>query len=242
MKTSRGPHEAAQDSPLRFQMTSMLRNAIKTNGFSMISKWLWTRSGSFQTSPGGPPWPPSPPERWPSAPKGAPGIAQDEFKVPKSIAIRARGIQKFPRRGGSTAVAPPLLRNFWIPLALMAMLLGTSDSCWAVHGAPWGALGHLSGGLGGNGGPPGDVWKLPERVQSHLKMIEKPLVFIPFLSIEVIWKFSGGALAASGGSREVIVGVDVAQGEDLGGYFRFLQKTERGQRPLTFRGRGVNGR
>ena len=122
------------------------------------------------------------------------------------------------------------------------MLLGTSDSCWAVHGAPWGALGHLSGGLGGHGGPPGDVWKLLERVQSHLEIIEKPTVFIAFLSIEVIWQFSGGALAALGGPRGVLVGVDVAQRGDLGGYFRFLQRTERGQRPLTFKGWGVNGR
>ena len=100
------------------------------------------------------------------------------------------------RGGGLTAVEPPPAGNFWIPRAPWAMLLGTSDSCWAVHGAPWGALGHLSGRLGGNGGPPGDVWKLPERVQSHLKMIEKPLVFIAFLSIEVIWKFSGGGLGS----------------------------------------------
>ena len=50
----------------------------------------------------------NPPERWPSAPKGAPGIAQDEFKVPKSIAKGDRGIQKTFREGGSTAVEPPL--------------------------------------------------------------------------------------------------------------------------------------
>ena len=120
--------------------------------------------------------------------------------------------------------------------------MGTSDSCWAVHGAPLGALGHLSGGLGGHGGPLGDVWKPPERVQSHFEIIEKPLVFIAFLSIEVIWKFSDGSWAASGGPREVLVGVNLTQGENLGGYFRFLQKTEKGQRLLTFKGWGVNGR
>ena len=124
----------------------------------------------------------------------------------------------------------------------MAMLLGTSDSCWAVHGAPWGALGHLSGGLGGHGGPPGDVWKLPERVQSHFKIIEKPLVFIAFLSLGVIWYLSGGSQAAFWGPREVLLGVDVAQREVLGAYFRCLQKHAKGQRPLTFRGWGVNGR
>ena len=82
----------------------------------------------------------------------------------------------------------------------------------------------------------------PSASRAILKIIEKPLIFIAFLSIEVIWQFSGGALAALGGPRGVLVGVDVAQGEDLSGYFRFLQKTERGQRPLTFRGWGVNGR
>ena len=56
-----------------------------------------------------PPWPLSPPERWPSAPKEAPGNALDEFKVPKSMAKGAKGIQiqQFPGRGGSTAVDPP---------------------------------------------------------------------------------------------------------------------------------------
>ena len=120
--------------------------------------------------------------------------------------------------------------------------MGTSDSCWAIPGAPLGALGHLSGGLGGHGGPLGDVWKPPERVQSHFEIIEKPLVFIAFLSIEVIWNLFGGSQAASWGPREVFIGINLAQGEDIGGYFWFLQRTERGQRPLTFRGRGVNGR
>ena len=62
---------------------------------------------STQASPRGSLWLPGPPERWPSAPKGAPGNAQDEFKVPKSIAKGARGIKKCPGRGGSTAVDPP---------------------------------------------------------------------------------------------------------------------------------------
>ena len=120
--------------------------------------------------------------------------------------------------------------------------MGTSDSCWAIPGAPLGALGHLSGGLGGHGGPLGDVWKPPERVQSHFKIIEKPLVFIAFLSIQVIWNLSEGTLGSLGGPREVLFGVDVAQREDLEGYVRFLQKTEKGQRLLTFKGWGVNGR
>ena len=38
----------------------------------MILKWLWMRSGSTQASPRGSIWPPSPPERRPSASKGAP--------------------------------------------------------------------------------------------------------------------------------------------------------------------------
>ena len=122
------------------------------------------------------------------------------------------------------------------------MLLGTLNSSWAIPWAPLGALGHLSGGLGGHGGPLGDVSKPPERVQSNFKIIEKPLVFIAFLNIEVIWKLSEGSWAALWGPREVLFGVDVAQREELSGYFRFLQKTEKGQRPLTFRGWGVNGR
>ena len=102
--------------------------------------------------------------------------------------------------GGSTAVDPPLLRNFWIPLAPLAMLLGTLNSSWAIPGAPLGALGHLSGGLGGHGEPLGNVWKLPKRVQSHFKIIEKPLFFTAFRSIEIMWNLSGGSCAASGGS------------------------------------------
>ena len=50
----------------------------------------------------------SPPKGWPSGPKGAPGIAQDECKVPKSTATTARGIQKIQGRGESKAVNPPL--------------------------------------------------------------------------------------------------------------------------------------
>ena len=105
-----------------------------------------------------------------------------------------------------------------------------------------GALGHLSEGLGGHGGPLGDAWGLPEGVQSHFKIIEKPLVFIAFLSIGFIWNLSGGSWAALWGPREVLFDVDVAQREDLEGYFRFLRKTEKGQRLLTFEGWGVNGR
>ena len=129
-----------------------------------------------------------------------------------------------------------------IPQPLLDPTLGTSDSCWAIHGAPLGALGHLLVRLGGHGRALVDVRKLPECVQSHFKIIEKPLVFIAFLSIGVIWNLSGGSWAALWGPREVLFGVDVAQREDLEGYFRFLQKTEKGQRLLTFEGWGVNGR
>ena len=62
------------------------------------------------------------------------------------------------------------------------------------------ALGHLLEGLGGHGEPLGDAWVLPECVQSHFKIIEKPLVFIPFLSIGVIWNLSGGVLGSLVGS------------------------------------------
>ena len=48
-------------------------------------------------------------------------------------------------------------------------------------------------------GPP------PERAQSHFKIIETPLVFIAFLSIEVIWELSAGFSAALWGPREVLV-------------------------------------
>ena len=105
------------------------------------------------------------------------------------------------------------------------MLLGTLNSSRAFPGAPLGALGHLSGGLRGHGGPLGDVWKAPKRVQNHSKIIEKPFVFIAFLSIQVIWNLLEGPLGILGGPREVLFGVDVAQREDLGGYFRFFQKT-----------------
>ena len=70
----------------------------------------------------------------------------------------------------------------------MAMLFGTTNSSWAIPEAPLGALGHLSGGLRGHGGPLGDAWELPERFQSHFKIIERPLIFIAFLSTEVIWE------------------------------------------------------
>ena len=132
--------------------------------------------------------------------------------------------------------------RFLDSLAPVGPCFGSSNSCWAVHEAPLGALGHLSGGPGGHGGALGDVRKLPERVQSNFKTVEKPLVFLTFRSIEVIWNLSGGSWAASGGPREVLIVFDLAQGDDLSGYFRFLQKTEKGQRPLTFMGVGVNGR
>ena len=112
-------------------------------------------------------------------------------------------------------------------------------------GDPCGSLGGTRPSFsrtGGQGGPLGDFWGLPERVQSHFKIIEKQLIFIAYLSIGVIWNLSEGSWAALWGSREVLFGVDVAQREDLEGYFRFLQKTEEGQRLLTFEEWGVNGR
>ena len=122
------------------------------------------------------------------------------------------------------------------------MLLGTLNSSRAFPGAPLGALGHLSGGLRGHGGPIGNVWGRPERGHNHFKFIEKPLVFIAFLSIEVIWNLFGGIPGSRMGPREVFIGINLAQGEDIGGYFLFSQRTKRGQRPLTFKGWWVNGR
>ena len=103
-------------------------------------------------------------------------------------------------------------------------------------GGPWSSLGGTRPSLGRTEGPRGTPWRRlgpPKRVQSHFKIIEKPLVFIAFLNIEVIWKLSEGSWAALWGPREVLFGVDVAQREELSGYFRFLQKTEKGQWPLT---------
>ena len=59
-----------------------------------------------------------------------------------------------------------------------------------------GAFCYILGELGGHGGPLGDVWKRPEGVQSHFKIIEKTIVFIAFLSIEVILKVSEVSWAA----------------------------------------------
>ena len=103
----------------------------------------------------------------------------------------------------------------------------SSDSCWAVHGSPLGALGHLSVGLGGHVSAFVDVRKPPERVQSHFKITEKPLVVIAFLSIEVIWKLSEGSWPALWGARQVLFGVDVAQREDLEDTFGFCKRLKR---------------
>ena len=81
------------------------------------------------------------------------------------------------RGGRSTAVDTPLPGHFLIPLAPLAMLLGTLSSSWAFPGAPLGALGHLSGGPWSHREPLGDAWVLTEGVQSYFKIIEKPLVF-----------------------------------------------------------------
>ena len=76
--------------------------------------------------------------------------------------------------------------------------------------------------------PLGDAWVLPERIRSHFKIIEKTMLFTSFLSIEVIWNLSGGSWAALWGPREVLFGVDVAQREDLKGYFVFFAKDRTG--------------
>ena len=60
------------------------------NDFEMALNAL----GGAQTSPRGPPWPPSPPERWHRAPTGAPWTAQHESEVPKVGSNRGRGIKK----------------------------------------------------------------------------------------------------------------------------------------------------
>ena len=120
--------------------------------------------------------------------------------------------------------------------------MGISASCWAVHGAPLGALGNLLARLGGHGRTLFDVRKLPECFPNHFKIIEKQFVFTAFLNIGTIWNVSGGSWADLWCPREVLFGVDVAQRDDLEGYFRFWQKTEKCQRMLTFEGGGVNGR
>ena len=96
-----GPPREVPDDP---NAQKCNKNHWFFNDFEMALNAL----GGAQTSPGGPPWPLSPAERWPSAPQGAPWTAQHESEVPKSIAKGARGINKFPGRGGSTAVDPPL--------------------------------------------------------------------------------------------------------------------------------------
>ena len=113
-----------------------------------------------------------------------------------------------------------------------------------VLGGAWGSLGGTRpslGQAGGHGRALVDVRKPPQCVQSHFKIISKQFVFIAFLSIGVIWNLSGGSWAALWGPPEVLFGRDVARRKDLEGYFRFLQKTEKGQRLLTFEGWSVNG-
>ena len=83
------------------------------------------------------------------------------------------------------------------------------------------------------GDPLATFGSTPSAFRAISKSLKNRCFFIAFLSIEVIWKLSGESLAALWGPRGVLVGVDIAQGEDLGGCFRFLPKTEKGQRPLT---------
>ena len=106
MKTSTGPHGAARDTRNRFQITQMVEHTIKHTGFPM--KVLWTHSGSVRMTPRGPPYPPSPPERWHRAPKGAPWTAQHESEVSKVGSDMGRGITEIQSGQGSTAVDTPL--------------------------------------------------------------------------------------------------------------------------------------
>ena len=58
-----------------------------------------------------------------------------------------------------------------------------------VLGDPWGFLGGARpslGRTGGHRGTLGDHRKLPMRVQSNFKFLEKSLLFITFQSIEII--------------------------------------------------------
>ena len=97
----------------------------------MFLKYLRTLSGGFQTSPRGPPWPPSPPERWPSAPKGAPWTAQHESEVPKVGSNRGRGIKKFQSGQGQWPLTPtPVFqRSPRTPKKRPGRALGPSEAC-----------------------------------------------------------------------------------------------------------------
>ena len=77
-------------------------------------------------------------------------------------------------------------------------------------GASWRRLGH------------------PRGVQSYFKLIEKALVFIAFLSIQVIWRLSEGSWAASGGPWEVLVGVILTQGRTSADVFVFCKRKLKG--------------
>ena len=98
-----------------------------------------------------------------------------------------------------------------------------------VLGGPWGSLGGIRPSLGrtggGHGGPLGHVWAPPERVQSHFKIIEKPLVSIAFLSIQVIWNLSEGTLGSLGGS---------SRRESQAGIFQFSKTRRISQVSLIF--------
>ena len=91
-------------------------------------------------------------------------------------------------------------------------------------------------------GDPLVTFRSPPSASRTISKSLKNRGFHCILRFEVIWRLSEGSWAALWGPQEDLFGVDVAQREDLRGYFRFLQKTEKGQRPLTFRGGGVNGR
>ena len=121
------------------------------------------------------------------------------------------------------------------------MLLGTLNSSRAFPGAPLGALGHLSGGLGGHGGPIVDVWELPERVQSHFKIIEKPLLLKHFGALRSCGISLGGPVQPLGVLERSASALTSLKGRTSADIFVFLEKHEKGQRPLTFMGWGVNG-
>ena len=74
---------------------------------------------------------------------------------------------------------------------------------------------------------------------SAFRAILKSMKTICFYCIS---EHSGDLESLGGALGQPLFGVDVAQREDLEGYVRCVQKTEKGQRLLTFKGWWVNGR
>ena len=94
--SSRGPPKAAQ-GPLReipddLNAQKCNRNQWFFNDFEMALNAL---GGGPNVAKGSPMAPPSPPERWPNAPKRAPWTTQHESEVPKIGSNRGRGFKHF---------------------------------------------------------------------------------------------------------------------------------------------------